>query len=437
MSRIFVVGPCPYWAMPEGIPANAKNQRVWQLLQPLIADGHEICLCITDINNSMPNIKENLPGFNYQVISTSALRWQSRLINICKSFDPDFILSVMWYNGILSLCLPSKIPLWVDLFGYLFGEFQVAYNRNKVNKISLSTIAFNSRLMQRCDVLSTCSQRQVYAVISELGMTGRLNRHTLGYSFVHPISPGVAQPPFEALVSKLQSKKIGQEQIRLLWIGGYNAWTDVDVLFKGLTLALQACPSLVFVSTGGPTEGVDMHSYQRLLNHILASPLRERFHMLGWVSPERLYEEMANADIGLVIDAMHYETLLGTRTRLVDMMSKGIPVVTTLGCELSYIIRDHHAGVTCLSGDAKELSEAILVLARDAHTRTIISQNALDLMGTELSVSVTTNPLREWAKHPEIAPDRIEMNRLGLLNSFEMNLRKYAKLFLWDVFGRI
>jgi glycosyltransferase involved in cell wall biosynthesis len=423
--------------MPESIAANAKNLRVWQLLQPLLADGHEIYLCITDINNSLPTIKENPPGFKYQVVSTSDFKWQSRIKNICKRFEPDFILAVMWNNGVISLCLPYKIPLWVDLFGYIFGEFQVSYYRNKINKISLSSLAFNSRLMQRCDMLSTCSQRQVYAVISELGMAGRLNRHTLGYSFAHHIAPSLASPPYEVPRSKTKPDRIEPEQIRLLWSGSYNAWTDVDVLFEGLVLALQASPSLVFVSTGGPTTGVDMISYRRFVDRIAVSPLRDRFHMLGWVSPERLREEMAMAEIGIVVDAMHYETILGTRTRLVDMMSRGIPVVTTLGCELSYMIRDHHAGVTCKSGSAKELSEAILVLARDCQMRSTFSQNALNLMETELSIPVTTVALREWAKHPEIATDRIKKNRLGLISSFEMHLRKYFMLALWKCLGRI
>jgi glycosyltransferase involved in cell wall biosynthesis len=61
----------------------------------------------------------------------------------------------------------------------------------------------------------------------------------------------------------------------------------------------------------------------------------------------------------------HYETQLGTRTRLVEMMHYGLPVITTLGCELSYIVEQQGLGLTFPIGDARTFEMHILTLASE------------------------------------------------------------------------
>ena len=43
----------------------------------------------------------------------------------------------------------------------------------------------------------------------------------------------------------------------MLWSGGYNLWTDVDTLFRGLEAAMARNPKVHFLSTGGAIDGTD------------------------------------------------------------------------------------------------------------------------------------------------------------------------------------
>ncbi len=85
--------------------------------------------------------------------------------------------------------------------------------------------------------------------------------------------------------------------------------------------------------------------------------------MLGW----RPWSEMATyyreSNVGINIDALHYETIFGTRTRLVEMIASGLPVVTSLGAELSYLLRDGGVALTFAVGDWQMLGQNLAQMA--------------------------------------------------------------------------
>ena len=85
--------------------------------------------------------------------------------------------------------------------------------------------------------------------------------------------------------------------------------------------------------------------------------------MLGW----RPWSEMATyyreSNVGINIDALHYETIFGTRTRLVEMIASGLPVVTSLGAELSYLLRDAGVALTFEVGDWQMLGQNLAQMA--------------------------------------------------------------------------
>ncbi|NIN66592.1 MAG: glycosyltransferase, partial [Anaerolineae bacterium] len=84
---------------------------------------------------------------------------------------------------------------------------------------------------------------------------------------------------------------------------------------------------------------------------------------LGWQPWSRIDAYYRESDVGINIDAYHYETVYGTRTRLLEMMGAGLPVVTSLGSELSYHLMDREAALTFEIGDWQRLSEHLLTLA--------------------------------------------------------------------------
>jgi glycosyltransferase involved in cell wall biosynthesis len=87
--------------------------------------------------------------------------------------------------------------------------------------------------------------------------------------------------------------------------------------------------------------------------------------MLGWQPSSVVPGLYPQADVGVNLDAFHYETQLGTRTRLVEMMHYGLPVITTLGCELSHIVEDQGLGLNFPDRGCGTFSNHILAMAGD------------------------------------------------------------------------
>jgi glycosyltransferase involved in cell wall biosynthesis len=206
----------------------------------------------------------------------------------------------------------------------------------------------------------------------------------------------------------------------------------VETLFQALSQAMERDPRIVFMSVGAGVKLTQNDRYERLLAKIEASPFRQRFHMLGWRPANEVPDYYRQADVGLNLDTFHYETLLGTRTRLVEMMRHGLPVITSLGCELSSLIHTQGLGFTFPIGDADTLCTHILKLANDPVVRQATAERARAYVSQQLSFSETTRPFRAWAHRPYHAPDRLGGSSHYDLREVEFFLRSVMRTLLWD-----
>jgi glycosyltransferase involved in cell wall biosynthesis len=155
--------------------------------------------------------------------------------------------------------------------------------------------------------------------------------------------------------------------------------------------------------------------------------------MLGW----RPYSEIAGyyqeSDVGLNIDALHYETIYGTRTRLVEMLAAGLPVITSTGCELSDLIDKQGAGLIFETGNWQGLGQQILTLAGNRELYQNMAETAFDYASHGLSFSATTKPVRAWVKQPQLAPDKKSTNLKEKLQHLEYQARAIVRQAIWRV----
>lgn len=317
---------------------------------------------------------------------------------------------------------------------------QAALYRSQSDRGLPTTVAFMHQVLQAGDVFSGCGEPQRHAMVGQLAMVGRLNRHTFGYEFVRDILPG-APPPMNGHLERTDDNNratlhrygITDEDFVVLWCGGYNAWTDVSTLFTGLELAMAKEPRVHYLSVGANSYHAADNVYDQLLNMISQSSYRERFHMLGWRPWGEIAGFYAASDVGLNIDAYHYETVYGTRTRLVEMMAAELPVITTLGSELSYRLQELGAGLTFEIGDAHRLKQHILDVADDPYLRRKITKRASSCARDAFSFANTTAPLREWVRAPRRAPDRVKVE--SRLQRWEYQARALVRQGLWHLLG--
>jgi len=265
-----------------------------------------------------------------------------------------------------------------------------------------------------------------------------LNHRTFGYEFAEVIMPGAlpppAQPSSRSSGNPLSSMGIKPGDFVVLWCGGYNTWTDVETLFSGLEKAMRQNEHIHFVSLGASTYSQPADMYSRLLELTSGSIFKSRYHMLGWRPWCEIADYYQVCDVGLNIDALHYETIYGTRTRLLEMMANNLPVITTLGSEISYYLSSQQACLGFPVGNPEALANAVIRLAADPALVEGMRIKAAELCIGELSYESTTAPLRAWARAPFHSPDKCEGNE-STLRSIEYKGRSIVRGALWKLAG--
>ena len=119
----------------------------------------------------------------------------------------------------------------------------------------------------------------------------------------------------------------------------------------------------------------------------------------GWVPYDERDGWLAAADIGVSTHHEHVETEFSFRTRVVDYLWAGLPVVSTGGDELAERVTAAGAGATVPAGDVEALIEALRPLAEDAERRATMGRRAAEL-GAELAWSRVAAPLAEFCARP-------------------------------------
>jgi len=189
----------------------------------------------------------------------------------------------------------------------------------------------------------------------------------------------------------------------ILWLGSYSAWVDEETLFKGVEAAMaevgedpsagsvdsdeagtgrlasgraagsagRSARDIYFISTGGlsdEAEGANK-TFLKFKELVGLSRYRDRFKFLGWVPAKHIPYLYRETDMGLNVDRRCLDTLTGSRNRLLEMMKFGLPVVTTLGTELSYGMSGFGACVNVRSGSVEDVRDSILELYRNPARR--------------------------------------------------------------------
>jgi glycosyltransferase involved in cell wall biosynthesis len=438
MAKVLLIGYNPPQLV-QNIKIEAAHYRTWQFLEPLLADGHTVCLCAGARNESGGHETIPVPWqrqLHHQPIPFGQRGWVQALQRAHDAFQPDCIIAVNFSHCLYATKLQSTKPIWMDIYGDMVTIVQAAAYRARGDRGLHTSIGFMHSVLQKGDVFSGCGLPQQHMMVGELAMAGRLNHRTFGYQFVRTVPPG--SPPSDTLAIPrteprhlLADQGIEEKAFVVLWCGGYNTWTDVDTLFKALTWAMSQNPTLHYVSVGASTYDAPDNVYARLCELIDKSPYRQRFHLLGWRPWSEIPQFYRESDVGINIDALHYETIYGTRTRLVEMIASGLPVVTSLGAELSYLLRDRGAALTFEVGDWQGMGEQLARLAQEPALRDQMAHIAHEFANTVLSFAATTKAVREWVRQPRLAPDKAEQDGRTLAQQMEYRVRSVVRQAMW------
>lgn len=415
MSRIllFGVGPLPFY---ENDYVSGIGTGTWQLALPLLSAGHEVFLISGEFGvHTTPEVKythaPRLYGALHHLPVPEPL--PERLEGLARQleprieeFDPECVVSAgSPVASMLALELDLDLPTWFDLNGDLMTEVQAKLPFTSDSELEFF-LKHHGRVLRHGDAFSTCSARQRLAVIGQLAMMGRLNRDTLGYEFVHVIPNGIdARQEYVRDADVLRGVVVGPLEFVVLWSGGFNTWVDVESLFEGLARAMERNPLLVFAATGGGLSGHHTDGYLRFQQKVEASPLKQRFHMLGWIPYSHLHNTYLEADLGINVDLPVYESELGARNRFLSWMAAGLPAATTVATEISRELVEAGVAFRLPAGDPQGIAETLLDLSEHRERCRRVGIAAQAYAYRNFSFEATTTALLEWARQPRFAPD--------------------------------
>jgi len=266
------------------------------------------------------------------------------------------------------------------------------------------------------DVVLVASDRQRHLVLGLLAALGRLSPRVLAEHprldrLVRIVPFGIAAeppaPPSVRPISGPGGLLPGVAHVAL-WGGGLYDWLDPLTLVEAIALA-PADVGAVFLAGPHPTPAVG------------AAPLAARacaraaeLGLLGrriafhdrWVPYAERGGWLLDAAVGVSLHRHHVETELAFRTRVLDYLWAGLPVLCTEGDVLAELVVAADLGAVVPADDPSAVAAALDDLVRATGTERSARSARTAAVAAERTWPLVAAPLVELCAAPAMAPDR-------------------------------
>ena len=296
--------------------------------------------------------------------------------------------------------------------------------------------------LQLGDFFLCASERQRDFWIGALHTAGRVNPRT--YAADPTLRTLIDVVPFGVPDEALVPDRTGADPVLkgarpgiaagdrvLLWGGSILDWQDPQTLIRAVAELARGRSDvkLFFMGTRHPTPDVPaMRAVDECLELARALGVLDShvfFH--DWVPYGERGRYLREADLGLSTHREHLETRLSFRTRVLDYIWAGLPIVCTEGDFFAGLVRERGLGLVVPPGDVPALSGAIAELL-DNEVLRASCREGLAALSEELRWSRVVAPLARFCAAPRFAPDRelaVGAYRRHLAKSFRVT--RWAK----------
>lgn len=387
MSRVWVSTTDPLGARVAGPGIRAR-----ELARGLHAAGHSVVLTTSG------GLAADLPPEPFEV------RALGDAVGLARSVD-----AVVAQGALLDLhpgVADVDVPYAADLYDPVHLEsLETSRGDSPVHRrlTARARVASVSRQLLRADLVLCASQRQRDLWTGHLAALGRVNpatydddaalrRLVVEVPFGLPSSPPVQQR------SALRGTVVPADAYLLLWNGGVWPWFDPETLLHAVARVRADVPS------------VRLHLMAEAPPSLLA--LRESLGLDdvvttgSWVPYDERADVLLDADVVVTTAREHLETAYAFRTRVLDALWCGLPVVATQGDVFADLVDRHGLGAAVPPGDVEALAVALRRLADPA-----VRAAAADRVRAAAPAyrwPVVLEPLLAWAAEPRHAPDLVD-----------------------------
>lgn len=204
----------------------------------------------------------------------------------------------------------------------------------------------------------------------------------------------------------------------LLWGGGIWEWFDPLTVIEAVARLAKTRPNLKLFFMGWKSPNPQVPLMDMALK---ARDLAERLNVLNtnvifhqsWVPYEERVNYLLDADIAVSAHFDLPETRLAFRTRILDYLWAGLPIITTGGDQLAESIDSRGAGIALPYRDVNAWTEAISRLLDDNSLWQKLHEGSQRL-SQEFLWEKAAAPLRAFCRNPHFLPrfNRVRMPSL-------------------------
>lgn len=232
-----------------------------------------------------------------------------------------------------------------------------------------SRTALLNQQLSRADLVLCASERQRMLYLGQLAALGRItpttyldDPHLERLIAIAPFGLEAEPPTHEVDVLRGVLPGIGVDERVVVWGGGLYSWFDPLTLIRAVAALAKRRPltRLVFLGTKHPgvepmgivKESIDLAEELGVLG-------RQVVFNEGWIPYEQRQNHLTEADAGVSTHHTHIETEFSFRTRILDYLWAGLPMVVTEGDAFADLVAAEGLGIVVPAEDPDALAAAL------------------------------------------------------------------------------
>lgn len=269
--------------------------------------------------------------------------------------------------------------------------------------------------LNRADFMICASEKQRDFWLGHLSSLGRISPTTYDAdpslrSLIDVVPFGVSNDPPEQTRHGIRGAVSGitDDDKVIIWGGGIYNWFDPLTLIRAVheLSALRPEVKLFFLGMTYPNPAVRASSMARRAVQLadeLGLTGSQVFFNEDWTDYSDRINYLLDADVGISTHFDHIETAFSFRTRILDYLWAGLPIIATDGDGFAPLIRNHDLGEVVPAGDAHALAAALERVL--FHSDAAALHANVSSFGRELGWDRALEPLIRFCESPQHAAD--------------------------------
>jgi glycosyltransferase involved in cell wall biosynthesis len=401
--------------------ATGPGLRAWGLAAALVARGHRTTLAAPRCG------QEARPrGARDDV---SIVEWTPGTRDLKKLLaSADVVIAQPGVGIAAAFSGLDRRCLVVDLYNPVVPEQMAVMAPSELNLKQFEWILRSYRyFLARGDFFLCAGERQRLFTLGALAHAGRLNPLTDLNDLLRLVPMGVesAPPPAQHTERLLRGRVVPADSELLLWPGGIYGWFEAVTAIRALALLRRTRPRAVMAFVGAENP-LDPSASQIGVASARAAArelglLESGVYFAPWLPYEARAAMYQESELAVLTHRPLLEAQLSWRTRSLDCLWGGLPLVVTTGDEVGEIAERAGAAFCVPPEDPEALAAALNALLADPARRAAMAGAARRLAVERWSWERVTEPLHQICLDPRPAPDRRVERRLGVGQSAQLS----------------